>query len=145
MEVGLHGSRAREEEADAWVAKLKAMVSATRSLRGEMNLSPAMRVPLNAIGDAQFMAEAAPVLQTLAKLSEVKLLLDEANFAEAARQSPVAVVGEARLALFVEIDVEAERSRLERSNGWDRPIAAEAARAFSAAGQTIESAAANSS
>ncbi len=103
-----------DEKADAWMAKLKAMVSATRSLRGEMNLSPAMRVPLNAIGDAQFMAEAAPVLQALAKLSDVKLLSDEANFAEAARQSPVAVVGEARLALFVEIDVEAERSRLDK-------------------------------
>jgi valyl-tRNA synthetase len=103
-----------DERADAWVAKLKAMVSATRSLRGEMNLSPAQRVPLNAIGDAQFMAEAAPVLQTLAKLSEVKLLPDEAAFAEAAKQSPVAVVGDARLALFVEIDVEAERSRLDK-------------------------------
>jgi valyl-tRNA synthetase len=103
-----------EEKADAWVAKLKAMVSATRSLRGEMNLSPAQRVPLHAIGDAQFMVEAAPVLQALAKLSEVKLLSQEAAFAEAAKQSPVAVVGDARLALFIEIDVEAERIRLDK-------------------------------
>ena len=103
-----------DKQADAWVAKLKTMVNATRSLRGEMNLSPAARVPLNAIGDGQFMAEAAPVLKALAKLSEVKLLSDEAAFAEAARQSPVAVVGDARLALFVEIDLEAERSRLDK-------------------------------
>jgi valyl-tRNA synthetase len=98
-------------ESDAWVAKLKAIVGTTRNLRSEMNLSPAERMPLLTTGDAEFMQQAAPVIQALAKLSEVKLL-DEAAFAAATQMAPVAVQGEARLALHVEIDVEAEKARL---------------------------------
>jgi len=101
-----------DPQADAWAARLKAMVGACRNLRSEMGLSPAERVPLVAIGDAAFMAEAAPILKALAKLSEVQLLADEAAFATASANAPVAVQGEARLALKVEIDIEAERARL---------------------------------
>jgi valyl-tRNA synthetase len=100
--------------ADAWVAKLKTLVGATRSLRSEMNLSPAERVPLYATGDAAFVESAAPVLKALAKLSEVKQFGAEAAFAEATRQWPVAVVGEAHVALSVQIDVEAECARLAK-------------------------------
>jgi len=100
-----------DPESDAWVAKLKAIVGTTRNLRSEMNLSPAERMPLLTTGDAEFMQQAAPVIQALAKLSEVKLL-DEAAFAAATQMAPVAVQGEARLALHVEIDVEAEKARL---------------------------------
>jgi valyl-tRNA synthetase len=103
-----------DPKADAWMARLKAVVGATRSLRSEMNLSPAERMPLNAIGDTAFMQTAAPLLQALAKLSEVKLFDDDGAFAQATRQSPVAVVGETRLALFVEIDIDAERARLDK-------------------------------
>jgi valyl-tRNA synthetase len=98
--------------ADAWMAKLKAMVGACRNLRGEMSLSPALRVPLNTFGDAGFIAPAAPLLMALAKVSEVKVFDNEAKFTEATRQSAVTVQGEARLALFVEIDVEAEKARI---------------------------------
>jgi len=103
-----------DASADAWMAKLKSLVGTTRSLRSEMNLSPAERVPLCAIGDAEFMEQAAPVLKTLAKLAEVKLFGAEPAFAEATRLSPVAVVGEARVALSVQVDVEAERARLDK-------------------------------
>jgi len=98
---------------DAWVNKLKALVGACRNLRSEMSLSPAERVPLLTVGDADFMTQAAPVIKALAKLSDVKVL-DEAAFTAATSMAPVAVQGETRLALHVEIDVEAERKRLDK-------------------------------
>jgi len=103
-----------DANADAWVQKLKAVVGACRTLRSEMSLSPASRVPLNAYGDHAFLREASPVLKALAKLSEVNVLDDEPAFSQATRQSPVAVQGEARLALHVEIDVAAEKERLNK-------------------------------
>jgi valyl-tRNA synthetase len=96
----------------AHVAKLQSLVDACRNLRGEMNVSPATRLPLYVVGDAAFMRAAAPVLQALAKLSEVQVFDDEAAWQAAAQTAPVAVVGEARLALYVEIDVAAEKVRL---------------------------------
>ncbi|MGM9485970.1 valine--tRNA ligase [Ideonella sp. YS5] len=103
-----------DSAADAWVAQLKAMVGACRGLRGEMGLSPADRVPLVVIGETGFFTAAAPVLKALAKLGEVQLLSDEAEFAAASALAPVAVQGGARLALKVEIDVAAERERLAK-------------------------------
>jgi valyl-tRNA synthetase len=60
---------------------------------------------------------AAPVLQALAKLSEVRIFDDEAAWAAAAGVAPVAVAGEARLCLFMEIDVAAEKARLTKEVG----------------------------
>jgi valyl-tRNA synthetase len=100
-----------DAQADAWVAQLKALVAAVRALRSEMNLSPAQRVPLLAHSDS-FVAEAAPLLQALGKLSEVRLIEDEAAFSAATQAAPVSVVGAARVALHVEIDMAAERERL---------------------------------
>ena len=100
--------------ADAWVARLKSLVGACRNLRGEMQLSPATRVPLNTFGDAGFLNEAAPLLKALAKLSEVNVLTDEAKFLAVTSLSPVTNVGEARLALHVEIDVAAEQARIAK-------------------------------
>jgi len=101
-----------DEAAIAHVVRLKSLVDACRNLRGEMGVSPAQRLPLYAVGDADFMREAAPVLQALAKLSEVKVFDDEAAWAAAAQAAPVAVVGATRLCLFMEIDVAAEKLRL---------------------------------
>ena len=98
---------------DAWMVKLKAIVGTTRNLRSEMTLSPAARMPLLVTGDADFISQAAPVLKALGKFSEVKLL-DEEAFAEATALAPVAVQGDARLALHVEIDVAAEKERLSK-------------------------------
>ena len=47
--------------ADAWVARLKALVGACRNLRSEMALSPGERVPLLTRGEAPFIEQAAVV------------------------------------------------------------------------------------
>jgi valyl-tRNA synthetase len=107
-------SAAIRPESEAWVAKLKAVVDACRNLRGEMNVSPSTKLPAYALGDAVFMRQAAPVLQALAKLSDVKVFDDEATWALSAKAAPVAVVGDARLCLYMEIDVPAEKARLSK-------------------------------
>ena len=94
------------------MARLKAVAGACRQLRSEMNLSPAERVPLLASGDADFIASATPVLKALARLSDVQRFVDDAAFDAATRSTPVAVQGEARLALQVQVDVPAELARL---------------------------------
>ena len=103
-----------DEQAEAYVAKLKTLVDACRNLRGEMNVSPATKLPLYVLGDAAFMKSAGPVLQALAKLNEVKVFDSEAEWTQAAAAAPVAVVGEARLCLFMEVDVAAEKIRLRK-------------------------------
>ena len=106
-----------DEAAEAEMARFKQLVDACRNLRGEMNVSPAQRLPLFALGDAGFIRAHAPALQALAKLSEVKVFDAEANWAAAAQAAPVAVVGDARLALFMEVDVAAEKARLAKEAG----------------------------
>ncbi|HTJ04710.1 MAG TPA: valine--tRNA ligase, partial [Caldimonas sp.] len=100
--------------ADTWVSRLKAIVGSTRNLRSEMNLSPGERVPLLAIGDADFVRAATPLLKALARLSEVTVLDDDAAFAAATSDSPVAIVGQTRVALQIRIDRAAELSRLAK-------------------------------
>ncbi|MBV9889327.1 MAG: valine--tRNA ligase, partial [Rhizobacter sp.] len=98
--------------ADAWVERLKAIVGSARNLRSEMNLSPGERVPLLAIGDGDFVPAATPLLKALARLAEVTVFYDDAAFAAATTDSPVAVVGATRVALHVRIDRAAELARL---------------------------------
>ncbi|MDH4464978.1 MAG: valine--tRNA ligase [Acidovorax sp.] len=103
-----------DDAAIAHMTRVKGLVDTCRALRGEMNVSPSTRLPLYVVGDADFMRGVAPVLQALAKLSEVKVFDDEAAWAAAAQAAPVAVVGEARMCLFMEIDVAAEKARLSK-------------------------------
>ena len=103
-----------DEAAIAHMARVKGLVDTCRALRGEMNVSPSTRLPLYVVGDADFMRGVAPVLQALAKLSEVKVFDDEAAWAAAAQAAPVAVVGDARMCLYMEIDVVAEKARLSK-------------------------------
>ncbi|HHV48911.1 MAG TPA: valine--tRNA ligase [Rhodocyclaceae bacterium] len=96
--------------AEAKVDRLKALAYACRNLRGEMGISPAQRTPLLVAGGGEEIREFAPILQALGKLSEVHIVDDMPADAVA----PVAVVGEIRLMLQVEIDVAAEKERLKK-------------------------------
>jgi valyl-tRNA synthetase len=96
--------------AEQETAELKALVTATRALRAEMNLGPGERVPLLIAGERSAVSRRAAYLQSLARLSEVIHVQGELPKADA----PVSVVGEFRLMLKIEVDVEAERERLTK-------------------------------
>ena len=89
------------------ITYIKDLVLACRNLRGEMKMSPADKVPLLASGDEQSLQRAFPYLIALGRLSDASVVnpLPQAD-------APVAVIGESRIMLKVEIDVAAERERL---------------------------------
>jgi valyl-tRNA synthetase len=105
---------------DAAIERLKALVNACRQLRGELNLSPAQKVPLVAFGDDDgSVARFGRYLVPLARLSTVTVADGATSGAggtgaedEGAADAPVAVVGTTRLMLKVEVDIAAERERL---------------------------------
>ncbi|MCB4810621.1 valine--tRNA ligase [Methylovorus menthalis] len=98
-----------DEQAEAWVALLKQAVDACRSLRGEMGISPATRVPLIAAGDTSALQAYAPHIKALAKLAEVEIVTELPQV-----DAPVALAGDFRLMLKIEVDVAAEKERLSK-------------------------------
>ncbi len=96
-----------DTNAEAWASTLKSLVTACRSLRGEMNISPAQKVPLIGAGNIAELEAYAPYLAALAKLADVAAVeaLPEGD-------APVQIVGNFRLMLKIEIDVAAEKARL---------------------------------
>ena len=99
-----------DTQSEAWMNELKSLTDACRNLRGEMQLSPALKIPLFIEGaDHTRLHNFAPYLRALAKLSEVQVVdtLPESP-------APVSVTGSTRLMLKVEIDIAAERERLSK-------------------------------
>ncbi|MDO5102042.1 MAG: valine--tRNA ligase [Lautropia sp.] len=99
-----------DETAEAWMAEVRALIDACRALRGEMNIGPQQRVPLLIASTDPRLDEMLPFLPGLAKLSSAERVeaLPENTLA------PVQIVGEHRLMLKVEIDVAAEKARLDK-------------------------------
>ncbi len=97
------------EAAESDTQTLKQLINACRSLRSEMNLAPGQKVPLLITGDAMHLARFAPYMAAMARLSEVKTVpaLPQAD-------APVSIVGPFQLMLQVEIDKEAEKTRLQK-------------------------------
>ncbi len=93
----------------ARISLLKELVSACRALRSEMNLSPALRVPLVIEGELTRLNPLTPYIGALAKLSEVTIV---ARLPDA--DAPVAIVGEIRLMLKIEINKTEELARLAK-------------------------------
>lgn len=104
---------ARHEKIDndsiEWMTTLKTMVEECRKLRGEMNISPAEKVPLIMIGNEEKIIGFKSYLLPLAKLDSIEIV-DSFEKIDA----PVALVGDFKLMLNIEIDVEAEKIRLQK-------------------------------
>jgi valyl-tRNA synthetase len=98
-----------DEAAEREAETLMALTNACRNLRSEMNLSPGERVPMLVEGDQARLAPLFPYLQFLGRLSEATVMPQLPDL-----DSPVAVVGDTRLMLKIEIDVAAEVARLEK-------------------------------
>ena len=103
-----------DPKSEAWMNEVKAIVDACRNLRGEMQISPAQKLPLWISGDRSFLEKAVPYLSALAKLSEVKIVDNESDLERDAPESPIALVGQHKLLLKVEIDPKVEQVRLSK-------------------------------
>jgi valyl-tRNA synthetase len=101
-----------DEASEAWVKKLKLLIDACRNLRGEMQISPATKVPLIIQGNSEELTAYSPYLLSLAKLSKVIVDNNGSMIDEKAASAPIVLVGETRLLLEVEVDIAAERIRL---------------------------------
>lgn len=91
------------------ITLLQEIINACRRLRSDMNLSPALRVPLIAAGDHATLTALAPYISSLGKLSEVQIVADLPE-----GDAAIAIVSNYKLMLKVEIDVAAERERLDK-------------------------------
>ena len=104
---------ARQEKIDndsiEWMTTLKIMVEECRKLRGEMNISPAEKVPLIMIGNEEKIMGFKSYLLPLAKLDSIEIVNSFEKI-----DAPVALVGDFKLMLNIEIDVEAEKIRLQK-------------------------------
>ena len=98
-----------DEESIKWMLTSKDMVEQCRSLRGEMNISPAEKIPLAMSGDVAILKTYVPYIKGLAKLSDIELMDELPN-----KDAPVAIIDDYKLMLNIEIDKEAEKNRLQK-------------------------------
>jgi len=92
-----------------YMSLLKSLVTLTRNLRSESQLPPQARPSLLIVGNRDDIAYLEPYIIGLAKVSQVVATEQLPN-----STSPVAVSGAYRLMLQIEVDVTAERARLQK-------------------------------
>ena len=102
-------SKKIDQESMHWMSLLKEMADVCRKLRGDMNISPAQKIPLIIAGDKQILKSYVPYLKALAKLTDVEVL-DELPIMEA----PVMLLKDFKLMLKVEVNVEEEKERITK-------------------------------
>jgi valyl-tRNA synthetase len=99
-----------DEAAEREMAEIKARTDALRNLRSEMKISPAHRVPAISAGAGQITVN-FPYIESLARLSGIRHVSED----ELGRiDAPIAIVGNTKLKLIVEIDAAAEKLRLAK-------------------------------
>ena len=96
-----------DEAAERFVEQQKQLTNALRNLRSEMKVPPSQKVGALAAG----AAFETPAIQALARLSELKFVTD-ADLS--ATNAPLAVVGDVKLKLDIQVDPAAERDRLAK-------------------------------
>ena len=106
-----------DEVAEAEIVWLKSIVEAVRALRGELKLNPNDRPVLEVLANMDGADSSEQMLfiknviniMALAKVKEASVVAVASN-----ALSPMAVVGNLRLSLVVEIDIAAEKERLSK-------------------------------
>lgn len=102
-----------DEKAEDWMKQCKALVDAARNLRGEMQISPAKKIPAViepvSLSEKTQLESFIPHMQALCRLSDIQILPALPD-----SPAPVSIVGQCKLMLKVEIDIAAEKERLEK-------------------------------
>ncbi|WP_295800422.1 valine--tRNA ligase [uncultured Microbulbifer sp.] len=105
-----------DENAEAAIAWLKGVIEGVRNIRGEMNISPAKKIPLilrnGSERDADLLKQTRSLLTKLASLESIEWLEKGAE----APASSTALVGDLELLVPMAglIDVEAESARVQK-------------------------------
>src|SRR5205085_2635293 len=99
-----------DEKAERDVAVLKEWTMVARNLRAEAKIPPSEKVVLYRTADPQVsdLAATTMAIASLSRLSGFERLESLPN-----TTSPTAVIGDARIMLFKEVDPAAERDRLQ--------------------------------
>jgi valyl-tRNA synthetase len=98
-----------DEVSIEWMAVLKKMVIQCRSLRGEMGVSPAEKIPLAIAGNKNILTGYEIYLKGLAKVNEIEYMKELPD-----KDAPVAIVDNFKLMLNIEIDKKTEIARLQK-------------------------------
>ncbi|MES2207357.1 MAG: valine--tRNA ligase [Pseudomonadota bacterium] len=97
-----------DQKSVAAMEQFQALINACRTLRSDMQLSPAQKVPLIVKGDEALLKEWAPYLMPLAKISELNVVEELP-----VTQAPVQHLGTMSFMLHIELDPVKEQQRIE--------------------------------